>query len=482
MIKRFFRHLSLNQKLIGIMLFLSLSLMSVLVILYYQAEKQMYEEFQQQIDDLSKAIRVGVEEVTSSAGSTDEKHLQNYLNKLNAKGVKEISIISPSEKIISSSNPKNVGTYLTQKKKELIFKAELGQSVELGEDQTKHVYNVIIPVVAEDKQYGYIHLTFNMENYSNLMRENSIKRLVAAGLIFAVGILFSYILAKRYTKPIEDMAKAAQSVASGNLDTELRTDRTDEIGELTASFNHMVERLKEDRVLRERLRKAEHLSSIGQFSSSIAHEIKNPLNFISLSIDLIRDKYKPETEAEQKSFTTLISNIKKEIMRVSSFAESFLEYSKPLELKLTDTDILALIDDLVSLVTARAEQDKINLNLVLDPLPHVKADPEFIKTCLYNLVLNAFQAMPDGGELTIATGRNEDKYFISVSDTGGGISHENLSRIFEPFFSTKLKGLGLGLALTKNIVEEHGGKIQIHSDEGKGTTITMHMPFERKPY
>ncbi len=473
-VKDYFLKLSLNQKLVAMMLLLSISLTSVFVVLYSQTEKAMYSELENQTAELSKAIQVGVEEVTSS-GATDEKRLQNYLQKLNTRGVKELSIISNSDKIISSTNPKNIGKWLTTKKKELIFKAQLGEPV-TGEG---HAYNVIIPVVAGEKHYGYIHLTINTEDFSTFMRKRLLQRIAAASFVFGAGIIFIVYLAKRYTSPIEKVVEAARMVAGGDLDQELITERKDEIGELTDSFNFMIRKLREERELEERVRKAEHLAGIGQFSTSIAHEIKNPLNFISLSIDHIKERYKP-VEGDRAAFESLISNIKKEIQRVSGFAESFLQYGKPLELNLQKTDIGLLIEDVVGLVLAKAQKEGIEIQKEFESLAELRVDSEFIKTCLYNVIINAFQAMPDGGRLTIKTNKTDEKFSIIVSDTGIGISEEKAGRIFDPFFTTKGEGLGLGLALTKRIIEEHKGKVDFKSVLGKGSTITMILPIGKE--
>ena len=474
-IKDYFLRLSLNKKLTLMMLFLSITLMSTYIFLYSQTEKAMYDEFEKQTAELSKAIQVGVEEVTSS-GATDEKRLQNYLNKLNTKGVKELSIISNSDKIISSTNPKNIGKWISTKKKELIFKAELGEPV-TGEG---HAYNVIIPVVAGEKHYGYIHLTINTEDFSTFMQKRLLQRIVAALFVFGVGMLFIIYLAGRYTKPIEEVVEAARKVAGGDLNQELKTERKDEIGELTQSFNFMVRKLREERELEERLRKAEHLAGVGQFSRSIAHEIRNPLNFISLSIDHIQEKYKPLNQENNDTFDSLFLNIKKEIRRVSKFAESFLEYSRPLELTLEKTDIGSLVEDILSLVMAKAQKEGITIIRDFKALPELMIDPEFIKTCLYNVILNAFQAMPDGGTLTLSTRLSEDMFSFSVEDTGTGISGDFIGKIFDPFFTTKVKGLGLGLAITKRVIEEHKGTVEFVSNEGKGSTVTLHLPVNKE--
>ncbi len=474
-IRDFFLRLPLNQKLVAIMLLLSLCLMSILVFLYYQTEKEIYTEFENQIAGLSKGIQAGVEEVTSS-GVTDEKRLQNYLRELKTKGVKEISIISNTDKIVSSTDPKNIGKWITRRKKELIFKAELGEPV-TGEGQS---YNVIIPVVAGNKHYGYIHLTINTEDFSAFLRLRIIKRIIAAAFVFAAGIIATVFLAKKYTKPIEEVVEAAKKVAGGDLNQELKTERKDEIGELTQSFNFMVNKLREERDLEERLRKAEHLAGIGQFSRSIAHEIRNPLNFISLSIDHIREKYKPLKDEDHETFDALITNIKKEIQRVSRFAESFLEFSRPLELSRQKTDIGILIEDVLDLVMAKARKEHIEIVREYQSLPELLVDPEFIKTCLYNVILNAFQAMPGGGRLAIRTTIREDRFFLALEDTGTGVPEDIAGKIFDPFFTTKSKGLGLGLALTKRVVEEHGGRVEFRSVEGRGSAFTMILPVKKE--
>ncbi|MDP2167419.1 MAG: ATP-binding protein [Thermodesulfovibrionales bacterium] len=475
MIKDYFLRLSLNKKLVLMMLFLNLSLIAALIFLYYQTEKAIYSEFERHITELTKAIRLGMEEVTSG-GTPDEKRLQNYLKKLNTKGVREISLISTSDRIVSSTNPGNVGKWITKQKKELIFKAELGEPV-TGREQD---FDVIVPVMAGEKHLGYVHLSMNTEDFSVFMQRGVIRRVIAASAVFGIGIILAVFLAGRYTRPIEDVVRAAKSVAGGDLSQRLQTDRKDEIGELTGSFNYMVGKLREEQELRERLRKAEHFAGMGQFSSSIAHEIRNPLNFISLSIDHIRERYAPEALEDRTSFNSLILNIKKEIQRVSGFAEGFLDFSRPIGLNLRRTDMGGLIKGVIELVSAKAEKEGIKIERHYKALPELDADADLIKTCLYNIILNSFQAMPGGGSLRIGTEASGGMLSISVSDTGSGIPEDKAARVFEPFFTTKDKGLGLGLSLTKRVIEEHGGAVEFKSAEGKGSTVTITLPLAQE--
>ena len=474
-IKEYFLSISLNKKLIGMMLLLSFILISVMQFLYAQSEKALLSELENQTAELSKAIQVGVEEVTSK-GLTDEMKLQNYLKKLNAKGLKEISIISNADEIIASTNPMKVGEEVGHLRKERIIKAELGEPV----SKEGKVYNVILPVVAGNEHYGYIHLKINVEDFSEILASNSIKRTVATSLVFGLGIILAVFLSWMYTKPIHNVVNAARSVAAGDLTPELITDRKDEIGELTKAFNYMVQKLREERALEEKLREAEHLSGIAQLGKSIAHEIRNPLNFISLSIDHLKTKYIPNQGEDKEKFESLITSIKHEIQRLNKLAGDFLDYGKSLRLTLQDVDIEGLINEVISLVSAKAEKDSIKISFQSGGLPKLSADPELIKTCIFNIIINAFQAMPDNGTLTVTTKVSNGKAYIIIEDTGIGVSKENLPKLFDPFFSTKSTGLGLGLAMTKRVIEEHGGRADFQSTEGKGSTMTISLPIKNE--
>lgn len=472
MLRNYFLNLSLNKKLIAMMLFLSFILVLVSLYLYSQSEKALLEEIEKQIADLSKAIQVGVEEVTGT-GTTDEMRLYNYLRKLNAKGVKEISIISHTDEIIASTNPVRVGERVTPKKKERIIKAELGEPV----SKEGKVYNVILPVVAGDQHYGYIHLKINIEDFSEILKVNTKKRIVATSLVFGLGIILAVFLSLMYSRPIHNVVDAAQRVAAGDLSLDLTADRKDEIGELTRSFNFMVQKLRDKRALEEKLRETEHLSGIAQFARDIAHEIRNPLNFISLSIDHLREKYMPLEDGKKEKFESLITSIKHEIQRLNKLVGDFLDYGKPLRLSLHEVDMGSLIDEVMAVVRPKAEKDRIEIYTQYEALPKLYLDPELVKTCIFNVIINAFQAMPGGGRLTIGTHASDSKFSIIIEDTGIGVPKENLAKLFDPFFSTKSTGLGLGLAMTKRVIEEHGGKVDFQSIEGKGSTVTISLPI-----
>ena len=471
---RFIGFHSLWVRLAVLMFLTSLSLVILLIVFYHQTENRLYNEFARQTTELSKAVQIGLE---GSAGSlSDPMSLEGYLEGLDPKGIKEVSVINSANRIIASTRQEDIGKWITRQRKELIFKADLGEPV-TGEGQ---MFNVIVPVVANGKPAGYIHLKLNTEDFSVLLRLSAIRRIFAAMIVLSIGTAVAVVLARYYTRPIVAMASAAEQVAAGNLDQSLPIERSDEIGQLARSFNDMIVRLREDRQVRERLRTAEHLASAGQFARHIAHEIKNPLNFISLSIDHIGDTCRPPGREAAERFDTQVRNLKGEIGRISRFAESFLEYGRPFELQIEDCDIEQVLSEVLDLVSARARSTGIGIVREPGSLPQIKADHEFLRTCLLNVVKNAFESMPDGGTLTVSSTFDDNQLTLIIKDTGAGVSAENLDKLFTPLFSTKQNGLGLGLALTRRVIEEHGGKVRLESEPGRGSSVAISLPLDKE--
>lgn len=470
-------NLSLYKKLIIMMLFMSFISVTALLFLYSQSERSLFRELERQTKELTKAIQIGVEEVTSS-GATDEARLSKYLKELNTKGVKEISIISNADEIVASSNLEKIGQPLTHKRKELIIKAELGEPV----SEEGSTYNVILPVIAGNTQYGYIHLKINKDDFSRVLKENTVKRIGATIFVFGLGIIMALVLSRRYTRPIMRVVDAAQRVAAGDLNMHIPVNTQDEIGQLSESFNFMVQKLKEMRTLEEKLREAEHLSGIGILSRNIAHEIRNPLNFINLSIDHISEKYKPDGKENQEAFAQLTSGIKQEIRRLNTLVTDFLDYSKPLKLSLQRVRIENLMEEVIALVWAKADADGVVIVKEYSENAEINVDVDLFKTCVLNVIGNAFHSFEEGGrhikekQLTIKTETSGNEFILTIGDNGAGIPPEHMERIFEPFFTTKQHGIGIGLPMTKRVIEEHGGKVQFKSSVGFGTEVKLILP------
>ncbi len=460
---------TLNKKLFFIMVVMSSLLIGMMYSFNEYYERQLYMSITGKTRDLIRSIQLSVEEMTKK--DHDDMKLFHFLKEIRSEGISEINIIDSAMKIAESTNPDKVGQELSSETAELLFESEEGRLVTEKGD----LFNIIIPVVAKGEHQGYIHIVIDSRDIKSLMDENYRKRMSASVIILFAGIIIAIWFSRHYTRPIKEVVSAARSVAAGDLDLELTVNEKDEIGELKESFNQMIQRLIELRQLKDRLRETEHLSTVGELSSSVAHEIRNPLNFISLSVDHLIDKPFDESSKE------LLQRIKQEIKRLDSLVGNFLAYGKPLKIVPKPVNIIDLIEETLSLVYARAE--KVGVEIVkkydIDNVT-IEADPELIKTCLFNVFQNSFQAMPDGGELTIGVKDDGNSTILSMSDTGSGIDENITGKVFEPFFTTRDRGLGLGLAMTKRVIEEHGGKVTFKSSVGKGSTIELILPSGNK--
>jgi len=283
--------------------------------------------------------------------------------------------------------------------------------------------------------------------------------------------------AGRFSRPINELAAAARRVAGGDLDFKVKIDRMDEIGQLASTFNEMITDLKYKLELEEKLNQAERVAVIGRLTQGVAHEIRNPLNVINLSIDHVNKKFPPDDEANRKQFTGILSSIKDEIGRLNKMVTDLLNYGRPSHLTLQAVDVGELVDETIAFVRAQADLQGVNITVTHNgESAEVSGDAERLKSCMSNIAINALQAMPSGGSLTADVRQSNGYVEVSISDTGVGISEESLGKVFEPYFSTKQAGFGLGLAVTKKIIEDHQGQIEVTSDLNRGTTFTIKLP------
>ncbi|MBI1823628.1 MAG: HAMP domain-containing protein [Nitrospirae bacterium] len=468
--------LNLTAKLVITMLFLSFLSLGASFYLYARTENALVKEMEEHINELSSAISVSVEELTSPE-RTKEKRLQDYVKRLEKRGVKEISIVSNEQEVIASSNPKKVGAKMDPKRKELLITAKLGDQLP---SPTQKAYNLLVPIVVEGEQLGYAHISMVFDDYEKLIESHYINRLAATLIVFTLGIIVSIFLSWRYTRPIYQIMGAAKKVASGDLSQMIQeTHGDDEINQLIKSFNEMVEKLRQNKVLEERLRETEHLTALGQLASGIAHEIRNPLNFISLSIDHLKDKIGNATPDEQQKLGALMTSIKSETYRLNNMVENFLKYGRPMKLEIKWINFNLLLNEVINLARQKTVEQGIEIEYHPEEIPLIEGDEEKIKTCLMNVIANGIQAMPAGGKLKIVASRKLNEIVFEIRDTGEGITPEDLKKVFQPYFTTKSLGIGLGLALTKRIMEEHHGRIEIESTPGKGTKVILVLPVRQ---
>ena len=298
---------------------------------------------------------------------------------------------------------------------------------------------------------------------------------VAAGGIL-LAIAFSLWIAARVSRPIEQLARAAEDVAGGDWDVHVPERGRDEVSVLARSFNHMTEQLTSQR---DRLVQTERVAAWRELARRLAHELKNPLFPLQLTVEnLVRARDLPPAEFDEifrESTTTLsaeIANLKTIIGRFSDFSKM----PKPEFERIDAKDVVERVRALYANVSA-ADGAKITFetDFAGAPMP-IEADPELLHRALSNLVLNAMDAMPSGGILSISAHPKGENIELRVSDTGEGLTPEECERLFTPYYTTKQHGTGLGLAIVQSVVADHAGSVAVESRAGGGSTFIITLP------
>ena len=306
--------------------------------------------------------------------------------------------------------------------------------------------------------------------------------LLLIGIIAMMGYFASY----RIVAPIQVLQEGAELIGQGNLDHRLSIRTNDEIEQLAKEFNNMATKLKESysileqkveertRELKEaqaRLIQNEKVSSMGQVAAGIGHELRNPLGVIRNSIYYLKGKINKEDPKLIKH----ISIIEREISNSDKILSDMLNFARPPVPTLRPSDINRLIEEVIE--TCNIYENIKAIRELDQRIEMIPLDKDLMRQVFVNVILNAIEAMPEGGELRVLTKKEDGSIRIEFIDTGRGIEEENLVKVFQPFFTTKAKGIGLGLAVSKRIIEQHEGSIDIRSTTGKGTAVAIRLPM-----
>jgi signal transduction histidine kinase len=280
------------------------------------------------------------------------------------------------------------------------------------------------------------------------------------------------LVSQRLLAPIRTLTEGVKAVASGDLSRQVVVRGADELGVLAREFNTMAASLERQR---QELQRAERLAAVGRISAHITHEIRNPLNSLGLNAELLAEELEPGASAEARS---LIGAITREVDRLNAVAEEYLRFARLPRLVMAREDLNEIVGGLLDFVTPEMQGSGVTLERDLSTdLPPIRGDEGQLRAAFLTLLRNSREAMSGGGTIRVRTVRTPDGAAeVTVTDTGSGIPPERLERIFDPFFSTKTGGTGLGLAFTLQVVEEHGGTIRCQSEVGRGTTFAVRIP------
>ncbi|MGA8440998.1 MAG: ATP-binding protein [Candidatus Sulfotelmatobacter sp.] len=323
-------------------------------------------------------------------------------------------------------------------------------------------------------------LLFTLATVSLRDPERHAVLIVAGAGAVAICAVSMFVLAYLIQRPMVELQEKMDQVSEGNLDVAVTfSQRNDEIGDLGRNFNHMMQQLRESREEIERLHRtqmsrAEHLATLGELATGLAHEIRNPLAGIAGVIEIVgRDL--PSTSPAR----AVVKDVRLEITRISRTLTDLLETARPRRPEIRRSNLNTTVEHAVMLARQQVLSRPIKIELQKAPdLPEVEHDSGQIHQVLLNLLLNAVQAMEGAGTVRVEIGSRNNFASVVVSDTGRGISPQNLPNIFRPFYTTKGDGTGLGLSLARRIVEDHHGRIEVSSVAAKGSAFTVLLPFQ----
>jgi two-component system NtrC family sensor kinase len=405
--------------------------------------------------------------------------------------IREVRIFSPNGVILKSSKRWMIGRKVDSATEKWFLADRFKRPIKRTDEG---IFSVLFPI-ENDERCFHCHGSIVKMNgilsvdVSMAQTQEKVGELIKTMLLWAFGITvllaisLSLFLTRFVTNPIQDLIITMERAEQG-LEARAEVKSSDDIGRLGLAFNSLLSKLelarrRVERYHYEQMKRADRLASIGEMAAGIAHEIKNPLAGIAGVIQVIK---KDMLVGDQKK--AVLDEVLSQVERMDKAVRNLLSFARPPEPKMTLVDINELIGKLLDFLAPQFAKNAILTERRLaSGLPWLTLDPDLVQQALINIALNAIQAMPEGGKFIVETkstkpsGNAPGSVEIVFIDTGKGVSAENMSRIFGPFFTTRQQGTGLGLSITQRIIEQHNGEINVTSAPGKGATFTISFPY-----
>lgn len=469
------RPLTFQSKLLLVFVVLLSVVMIMLGFIHYQFEKVMLRKSVGNLRNMVNVVHYSTQSL-STEKPLSRPEVERFLAEIIRKeSAIEASLVDFDHQVVASTNPQKVGTLSPLPSDSIGVWGPLEDS----EEKPGMVrYDVRIPLVRHKQVEGIVEISVFLHDLRTYLRNfNWEQFLLVLAAMSAAFLLFSVFL-KRLHKPFLDLAQAAKQVANGDFSVRLHGNEKGEEAEMASAFNHMAKRLLEQRQMEERLFALERRAILSELGANLAHEIRNPLNLLNLSIHHIGKTYKPDDPSRDEGFQKLIASCKNEIQHLNGIVTDFLGLGKPSKLSRKRFKVKELVSEVAIRLHQQIGIKGLRLDVECPDDIEIEADPERMRLAILNLILNSIDIVPPGSVIVFSAGKDGASGGIrcSVSDEGPGIAGEDLDHVFEPYFTKRAGGMGLGLTLVRRIVEEHGGEIKAMNREEGGAEFRFTVP------
>jgi len=352
--------------------------------------------------------------------------------------------------------------------------------------RVRRVLEIEIPIFAKDSpdKWGSVKIGLSLADTQDEIRKTRLVLILIGIAGFGLGLVGATVLSRRISRPIRGLAEGTIRISRGDFSQRIAIDSGDEFGDLARSFNDMTARLLNARERMEETQKkliqSEKLAQIGRLAATIAHEIRNPLTSVKLNIQkVVEDGRLPALELEHLAIT------QEGIVQIEKFIKELLNFTRVSELHRARFSVSQIIDESLKVMSGCFQEKRVSVEKrIEDGLPEVNVDGDKMRQVFLNLIRNAWEAVEEGGRIKITavlTGEGAGRRVrVRISDNGSGIPEKDWENIFEPFFSTKSSGFGLGLANARKLIEQHGGTIRVSRKRSPGAAFEVHIPSEEE--
>ncbi len=440
-----------------------------------QSWKLLEKEAEDNQKNIARVIHLSAQRFLSE-NVDDRQVLKRIIEEIRSiEDVSEVTIIDRNQNVVASTKPELVGQHHPLSSMELAIDKKI-------EDQDKKEeyssFEIGIPVMRNRQMIGLVRTTMILKDISRPLRILYYKNIAITVGLLIIGFWASFFMLSRLNRPLSRLTAAVEKISAGDLSVSVPITTSDEIGRLAESFNRATQKLAEQKQLEAKVHQLERQAIVAELSSCLAHEIRSPLNLIMLTASHLGNQFLPEDREQCRKYKEYITSLKAEVKHLSQMVGNFLSMGKSSKIIKTKIKLSELIERTRSLVKLQLISKNITLNISGNSDIEMFVDEERMQLVFLNLIINAIAVVPFNGIIDVKASNVHDsgEVLVSVTDNGYGIKPENAERIFEPYFTERTGGTGIGLAVVKRIVEKHDGRITAGNSEHGGARFDIILP------